>query len=51
VGQDDEINLAAHGEQEFSAWQWCALEDVINYVVWFKRESYEAAIAEIKSLI
>jgi putative (di)nucleoside polyphosphate hydrolase len=51
TGHEQEIDLAAHGEQEFSSWQWCALEDVIKYVVWFKRDSYEAAIAEIKNLI
>jgi putative (di)nucleoside polyphosphate hydrolase len=51
VGHDQEIDLCAHGEQEFSNWQWCSLEDVVKYVVWFKRDSYESAINEIKSLI
>jgi putative (di)nucleoside polyphosphate hydrolase len=51
LGEDSEINLMAHGEQEFSDWMWCPFEKVLDSVVWFKRDSYVLAIDEIKQLL
>jgi putative (di)nucleoside polyphosphate hydrolase len=51
LGQDSEVNLEAHGEQEFAAWEWCALEHVLDRVVHFKRESYRAVIKEFEGLL
>lgn len=44
-GQDDEVNLEAHTPHEFSQWQWVGLNDTLNYVVPFKRETYQKVIA------
>lgn len=51
TGDDSEINLMAHGEQEFERWEWCGLDSVIDRVVPFKRGSYSTVIAEFKKLI
>ncbi len=50
VGDDSEIDLEAHDEQEFSRWEWCGLDHVIERVVHFKRESYRQVIAEFAGL-
>jgi putative (di)nucleoside polyphosphate hydrolase len=51
TGEDSEIDLMAHGEQEFGRWEWCELERVLDRVVHFKRKSYRTVIAEFQSLI
>ncbi len=51
VGDESEINLKAHHEQEFSRWEWCAMDKVIDRVVHFKRDSYRKVIAEFKALV
>ncbi len=48
TGQDSEINLTAHKPPEFSAWQWMNLEDTVNAIVPFKRETYKKVIALMK---
>ena len=50
VGVDAEIDLKAHHEQEFSRWEWCDIDRVIDRVVHFKRESYRKVIAEFRGL-
>ncbi len=50
TGQESEIDLAAHHEQEFSRWEWCDLDKVIDRVVSFKRDSYRKVIAEFQDL-
>ncbi|ESQ81094.1 RNA pyrophosphohydrolase [Asticcacaulis sp. YBE204] len=50
TGQDSEVNLQAHGEQEFDRWEWCDLDRVIDRVVHFKRDSYRNVIAQFKAL-
>jgi len=49
TGVDSEINLEAHHEQEFSRWEWCELDRVIDRVVSFKRDSYRKVIEEFKA--
>jgi putative (di)nucleoside polyphosphate hydrolase len=39
-GEDAEIDLYAHGEIEFDAWRWAALEEAPEVVAPFKREVY-----------
>ncbi|MDC7682680.1 RNA pyrophosphohydrolase [Asticcacaulis sp. BYS171W] len=51
TGQDSEVNLQAHGEQEFDRWEWCGLDRVIDRVVHFKRDSYRNVIAQVEALI
>ncbi len=40
-GDDNQINLQAHGEQEFSDWKWHPLSDVTNLIIPFKRHVYD----------
>jgi putative (di)nucleoside polyphosphate hydrolase len=40
-GEDDEFDLAAHGEPEFDDWRWAYLADAPELIVPFKRTSYE----------
>ncbi len=51
TGDDSEIDLKAHHEQEFSRWEWCDLDRVVDRVVSFKRDSYRKVIAEFKTLV
>lgn len=51
TGRDDEIDLNAHHEQEFSRWEWCDIDRVVDRVVSFKRESYRKVIAEFRPII
>lgn len=51
TGDEAEIDLMAHDEQEFSRWEWCDLDKVIDRVVHFKRESYRKVIAEFATLV
>lgn len=40
-GQESEIDLQAHGEQEFDDWRWGYLSETPDIVVPFKRTTYE----------
>ncbi len=51
TGEDSEIDLHAHHEQEFSRWEWCDLDQVLGRVVSFKRSSYEQVIAQFRNLL
>ncbi len=51
TGQDAEIDLEAFHEPEFSRWEWCKLDRVIDRVVSFKRDSYRQVIAEFQHLV
>lgn len=51
TGEEQEIDLMAHHEQEFSRWEWCDLDKVIDRVVSFKRDSYRKVIAEFQGLV
>jgi putative (di)nucleoside polyphosphate hydrolase len=46
TGRDDEIDLAASGHPEFSAWRWVPLADTPGMTVQFKRALYERLAAE-----
>jgi putative (di)nucleoside polyphosphate hydrolase len=41
TGEESEIDLEAHGEQEFDAWRWGRLEEAPGLIVPFKRPAYE----------
>jgi putative (di)nucleoside polyphosphate hydrolase len=47
TGNDTDFDLAAHSQQEFSAWRWAAPENVLDSIVSFKRATYEAVLAEL----
>ena len=47
-GTDDEVDLTAHGEQEFEAWRWALIDEALDEVVPFKREAYRQVIAAFR---
>ncbi|ESQ77305.1 RNA pyrophosphohydrolase [Asticcacaulis sp. AC402] len=51
TGEDSEVDLNAHHEQEFSRWEWCDMACVIDRVVHFKRDSYRQVIKEFEGLV
>lgn len=50
-GQDRDITLDGHHFPEFRDWRWIPLEDVAQFAVPFKRDTYLAVIKEFKDLI
>lgn len=50
LGDDGEINLETH-HPEFSDWRWIPIEDLLSYVVSFKRNTYEKVIREFKGIL
>lgn len=44
LGEDSEIDLAAQGKPEFSAWRWGRLAEAPSLIVPFKRQAYEAVV-------
>jgi putative (di)nucleoside polyphosphate hydrolase len=49
LGDDDEINIlpqAGHS-QEFDAWRWAAVDELIDLIVPFKRDVYTRALGEL----
>lgn len=50
LGTDDDINLEAHDPPEFSQWKWVDIEDTLDLIVPFKRETYEHVIKTFKNL-
>ena len=50
TGEDSEFDLAAHGEPEFDAWRWGALEEAPELIVPFKREVYQQVVAAFEDL-
>ena len=47
-GDGSDVDLTAHGEQEFSQWKWADLSTVAETVVPFKRDVYEQLILKFK---
>ena len=50
-GRDEEINLAAHQPQEFTAWAWRKIDELDHLVIPFKRELYRQVIAEFSPFL
>lgn len=46
TGDDSEVVLDGHQPVEFGAWRWGEMEDLATDVVSFKRDVYEAAVAQ-----
>lgn len=46
LGDDSDINLAAHRQQEFAKWRWLPLGDILSHIVPFKRDVYRLVIKE-----
>jgi putative (di)nucleoside polyphosphate hydrolase len=49
-GRDRDIDLAASGKPEFSAWRWVPLAETPRLIVPFKRAIYERVAAEFAPL-
>lgn len=47
-GDGSDVNLVAHGPQEFSTWRWADLETVADTIVPFKRTVYERLMVEFE---
>lgn len=45
-GDGSDVNLTAHGPQEFSEWKWVDLATIADTIVPFKRAVYEQLIVE-----
>ena len=46
-GRDDDINLDTE-HPEFSAWRWLPVDDLVDNIVPFKRDVYEAVVAAFR---
>ena len=44
TGEDAEVNLTAHRHVEFDAWRWADLREAAEWVIHFKRATYEQVI-------
>lgn len=44
TGSNEDIDIEAHGEPEFMAWQWIEIGDVLDLIVPFKRDIYRQVI-------
>ncbi len=51
LGTDADIDLEAHDPPEFNAWKWVAPALLPELIVPFKRDVYEALVAEFADLI
>lgn len=49
LGDDTDINISAHNPPEFQAWQWVSLDSVLDLIVPFKRDTYQAVIDAFRS--
>ncbi len=47
-GRDDQVRLDADDHQEFSEWRWMAPDEVLQWIVPFKRTVYETVLDEFK---
>lgn len=50
LGTDSDIDLEADDHPEFSQWKWVPIEDLLDYVVPFKRDVYKRVMEEFASL-
>jgi putative (di)nucleoside polyphosphate hydrolase len=51
TGDDSEINLAPPGhKQEFDAWRWAAMDEMLDVIVPFKLNVYRQVIADFRHL-
>lgn len=48
TGSDSDINLDAYEHPEFSQWQWVVLNETIDLIVPFKRNTYQKIIELFK---
>jgi putative (di)nucleoside polyphosphate hydrolase len=52
IGGEEEINLQPDGHKpEFDSWRWADPSEVLGRIVGFKRNAYEAVLAEFAHLL
>jgi putative (di)nucleoside polyphosphate hydrolase len=49
-GHDDQVNIETE-HQEFSAWKWMPVHDLVASIVPFKRSVYEAVLSEFEEFL
>lgn len=49
TGSDAEIDIRTP-HPEFSKWRWCALDEIVELIVPFKRAVYEQVVAEFRPI-
>ena len=49
-GKDSEIDLEAHGEIEFDSWRWADIDEALEAVVAFKRDTYVQVVNAFRPL-
>lgn len=47
IGQEHNINLKHHKNQEFDAWRWIDYWEAVEEVVYFKHDVYQNALTEL----
>jgi len=50
TGTDRDVNIKAHYPQEFGKWQWVGLDEVLDLIVPFKRDTYREVIKAFNGL-
>lgn len=50
TGTDADINIEAHQPPEFMAWRWVDLDEILDLIVPFKKDTYREVIAFVNSL-
>jgi putative (di)nucleoside polyphosphate hydrolase len=51
TGDDGEFDLARHHQVEFDGWRWADLDEALDCVADFKRETYRHVIETFRTLI
>lgn len=50
LGSDEDININAHHPAEFRSWRWVSIDDTLDLIVPFKRDTYKQVIEFFKDL-
>ena len=51
TGDDGEFDLAVHHQVEFDSWRWADLDDALDNVADFKRDTYRHVIDRFRNVI
>ncbi|HTK84781.1 MAG TPA: RNA pyrophosphohydrolase [Patescibacteria group bacterium] len=51
TGLDKDVDIDAHNPPEFGRWKWVKLEDVLDLIVPFKRDTYREVIRAFEGVL
>lgn len=51
TGTDKDVNIHAHDPPEFGRWKWVRLEEILDLIVPFKRDTYREVIQAFSGVI